>query len=216
MSSEIGLSQLISSRICHDLVGAAGAVNAGVELISEDPSDIAAPLGLMASSAEQLTRRLSFFRFAFGSAGGPDSPFDGPQIKKLIEDFAADKKLVLFWDSLELESATPAQQSVCGKLLSLMLLIALDCLPRGGEAHIYVGPLDGGMGVAIEAGGTPVRYPEDIQKAVQSPAFDDHLSARNVHGYLAAQLARSVNGSLEIECSSDVAQLACLVPDGAH
>ena len=66
MSADLNLSQLLSSRICHDLVGAAGAINAGIELICEDPGEIDAPLGLMAASAAQVTRRLSFFRIAFG------------------------------------------------------------------------------------------------------------------------------------------------------
>ncbi|NQW01389.1 MAG: hypothetical protein HQ483_16930 [Rhodospirillales bacterium] len=213
MVSELTLSQLICSRVCHDLVGAAGAVNAGVELLGEDPSDMAAPLELMATSAQQLTRRLAFFRFVFGSAGGPDSPFAADQIKTLLEDFVADKKLKLVWDSLNMADAAPAQQSACGKLLSAMLLIAIDCLPRGGDARIHVGPVDGGMAVAIEASGSSVRFPEDIDIAVHLQQVNDQLSARNVHAYVAAQLAKSVNGSLEIEVVDGAVQIACVMSD---
>ena len=97
MSEDLHLSQLLSSRICHDLVGAAGAINAGIELINEDPVDIESPLSLMATSAMQITRRLSFFRIAFGSAGGPDSPITVKEIQKLSEEYLAEKKITLSW-----------------------------------------------------------------------------------------------------------------------
>ena len=86
MSADLNLSQLLSSRICHDLIGVAGAINAGIELIGEDPSEIEAPLGLMAASALQVTRRLSFFRIAFGSAGAVDSPITAGEIQNLSEE----------------------------------------------------------------------------------------------------------------------------------
>ena len=212
MNSNIHLSQLICSRICHDLVGAAGAINAGVELLSEDPSDISAPLGLMATSAEQVTRRISLFRVAFGFAGGPASPFGVDDIKKLAEEFFADKKLVLTWDSLQFEGCDAAQQSVCGKLLLLMLMLATDCLARGGQARIHVGAVEGSMGIAIEATGMGAKLPEDIWVAFNSSVETDQITSRNVHAYFTRLLADSVNGTLEFDLNADTVQLACVVP----
>lgn len=212
MNADIQLSQLICSRICHDLVGVAGAINAGIELVTEDPTDISAPLGLMATSAEQVTRRLSLFRVAFGFAGGPESPFDTDEIKKLAEEYFADKKLVLVWDNLQFAESQPTQQSICGKLVLIMLILASDCLARGGQARVHVGPLEDGVGIAIEATGVGARFPEDLQMAINSSVTKDQITARNVHAYFARQLAHSVNGSLEFEVGDGVVQLACVLP----
>lgn len=212
MSENIRLSQLISSRICHDLVGAAGAINAGIELLNEDASDIEAPLGLMNTSAQQVSTRLSFFRVAFGFAGGKDSPFDGAEIKKLCDPFFADKKLSLQWDHLSFDGCSPAQQSAGGKLLMLMLILVADCLPRGGQARVHVSPLNEGLGMAVEAFGTGARYPQDIEIAMNTMEISEQISSRNVHAFYARQLAQNCNGSLEIEVEGDIVQIACVIP----
>ena len=72
MSNDLRLAQLLCSRLCHDLVGPAGAVNAGLELAEEGEMDGDA-LELVTSSAAEVTRRLAFFRIAFGAAGGKAS-----------------------------------------------------------------------------------------------------------------------------------------------
>ena len=75
MTSDIHLAQLLCSRLCHDLVGPAGAVNAGLELAEDGDLDGDA-LDLVTSSAAEITRRLAFFRIAFGAAG--DGSHGGP------------------------------------------------------------------------------------------------------------------------------------------
>ena len=66
---ELTLIELISSRICHDLVGPVGAVNAGAELMGEDGVSDDEALALMRKSGLEAARRLQLFRLAFGRAG---------------------------------------------------------------------------------------------------------------------------------------------------
>lgn len=211
MSIDLHLSQLLSSRICHDLVGAAGAINAGIELIGEDPSNIDAPLGLMAMSAEQVTRRLSFFRIAFGSAGGADSPTGSEKIRKLSEEYLADKKVKLSWSSLDFENNGPHLHSLCGKSLLNLILISSDCLPRGGEVLAHVAPLDNGIGIAIEAVGVGANFPENLKDAVKSLECSDKLSVRNIHAYVACQLVHAGNGAIEFAESDNSVQIGCML-----
>ena len=69
MKIDVVVSQLLCSRLCHDLVGPSGGINAGIELMAEDGSDGSA-LHLIGKSAEQMSRCLAFFRIAFGFASG--------------------------------------------------------------------------------------------------------------------------------------------------
>ena len=59
MQVDLRVAQLLSSRLCHDLVGPIGAVNTGLELFQEGFDDDEKALGLVADSAGEATRRLS-------------------------------------------------------------------------------------------------------------------------------------------------------------
>ena len=70
MQINLKMAQLLSSRLCHDLIGPVVAISGGLELMEEGMEDTAPALELMAKSASQATRRLAFFRIAFGSGAG--------------------------------------------------------------------------------------------------------------------------------------------------
>ncbi|MBT6511040.1 MAG: hypothetical protein HOL02_11415, partial [Rhodospirillaceae bacterium] len=63
------LAGLICSRLCHDVVGPAGAIANGLELCA-DPEMVESALGVMRSTSDQLNRRLSFYRRAYGTGSG--------------------------------------------------------------------------------------------------------------------------------------------------
>ncbi len=73
--SETALSEAITARLCHDLIGPMGAVHNSVELVEE--SETAAEsediMSMVKDSAKQAEGRLAFFRAAFGSGGGQDN-----------------------------------------------------------------------------------------------------------------------------------------------
>jgi hypothetical protein len=94
----IEILEIFSARICHDLVGPVGAISNGVELLSEggmsgDPEVIA----LIADSARGASRRLQFFRSAFGAgntvSGG--QPIEGA--RALAMDYFADGRVRIAW-----------------------------------------------------------------------------------------------------------------------
>ena len=83
MQVDLKVVQLLSSRLCHDLVGPAGAVHNGIELYEEmGPGEGADALKMVAASVEQLSARLGFFRLAFGLGGlsGIPPPLPRPAI----------------------------------------------------------------------------------------------------------------------------------------
>jgi hypothetical protein len=72
-SIDARLLELISARLCHDLVGPVSAIGNGVELVTEFGEDMRGEaLALIAQSAAEAANRLQFFRIAFGSAAGAD------------------------------------------------------------------------------------------------------------------------------------------------
>lgn len=61
------LTEAIVVRISHDLAGAIGAFANTVDLMKMDASFIGESMGLLETSAHQLTARLAFFRALFGA-----------------------------------------------------------------------------------------------------------------------------------------------------
>ena len=61
------LSQIICTRISHDLIGNIGAVSNAVELLEEGDMDFMDDIkSILQVSSEVLSSRLKFFRLAYG------------------------------------------------------------------------------------------------------------------------------------------------------
>lgn len=75
---DILLTQLVYTRISHDLSSPAGAVYNGTELLTEDLSFATQAASLIQSSADNLMKRLRFFRQTFGlqNKTDPDTTSD--------------------------------------------------------------------------------------------------------------------------------------------
>ncbi|MBE0532481.1 MAG: hypothetical protein IH626_16775, partial [Rhodospirillales bacterium] len=69
MLIDLRVAQLLCSRVCHDLIGPVGAVASGIELMGEDGSMAEDAMALIVKSSAQASRRLAFFRTAFGLGG---------------------------------------------------------------------------------------------------------------------------------------------------
>jgi len=198
MEIDLRTAQLLCSRICHDLVGPMGAVNAGVELIGEegtqpgDPLDEA--LGLIASSAGQAAARVSFFRIAFGAgSGGGDSPLKDAHVA--AQAFLAQGRVNLDW---ELPAVLPDLSLASVKLLLNMVLLGAEAMPRGGDLRIKVTETETGTRLEADAAGKGAALMEEVRLAMTPEAVASTLTARNVVAHFAASLAESLGSTLEV------------------
>lgn len=159
----LDLVALICSRLCHDLAGSIGAVNNGVELLAEetDPGMREEAIGLIAQSANDAARRLSFFRLALGASGGVQDPMALGELSRVAQSYFAGGRLnlVLPQDSVDLPKPL-------GKALLLGLALAGQALPRGGT--LTLGRI--GDGWAIRAEGTMLRWQDGVAAAFAGEA----------------------------------------------
>lgn len=193
MQVDLRVAQLLSSRLCHDLVGPIGAINTGLELLREGFDDDQKALGLVADSAGEASRRLIFFRFAFGLGGGDKGKSPLSQARELAVGLLSSGKVSLDWP----EDADVSLQASAVKVILNMVLMASESLPRGGAVGIEFAVLDEGLGVAVTATGEDARLREDLQSALAEGAAAEDLTARNVHGYFAQCLARDSGAMIE-------------------
>ena len=204
MDMDIKVSQLVVSRICHDLAGSVSAVNAGIELIKDGASTSGQgaldqeAMSLVDASADQSVRKLSFFRIIFGSGGGADGSISLAELCDLSQNYLDGSKVNLDWP--EQASAQTGAQRLgidAGRVLLGMVLMAAGSLPRGGVISIGVHYPDGGVGFAVVAAGDRASLGPEVEAAMSSDANIDDLTARTVHAHFTDILVKSLGGELE-------------------
>ena len=207
MKIDVVVSQLLCSRLCHDLVGPSGGINAGIELMAEDGGDGSA-LHLIGKSAGQMSRCLAFFRIAFGFASGEGTK-DVDEIRALASGWLDGGKVRLDWPATK-----KADLPVGGvKVVLNMILMAAELLPRGGDLQIALGVLPEGTGMAVTANGEGASIKDEIARALTPDVAIEELSAYNVHAYFAQCLARQLGGLIETEMGAGgEARLSVLIP----
>src|SRR5260370_18022512 len=149
---------LLSARLCHDLMGPVGAVRNGGELLADEDREFARDaVALVGDSARKASRRLQFYRFAYGFSGGG---LAGLMPHQLAAEFFEDTAIEC--DYRAAARALPLEQQ---KLACLMLALAGEGLPRGGRLVLSAGA----AGLEIEALGQGSR-PSPGLPAALTPA----------------------------------------------
>ncbi len=124
------LSELICTRISHDLIGNIGAVANAVELMDEDPEAIDDAKSILSISSKVLTARLKFFRLVFG--------LNNTGVKTIAEITAPAEEYIATVGSrtspikLNFNISTPALY----KIVMLGIMVMSDVFIRGGELSI--------------------------------------------------------------------------------
>lgn len=208
MSESLRLSQLVCSRLCHDLVGAAGAINAGLEILAELGGLDDNAMELATKSGQELTRRLSFYRVSFGAGGAGSGGAEVPVLRKLAHDFLADGNVQLNWP--DLGDDVPEIVPVAGKLLLNLILIASECLPRGGLVSVQIAEIEGGVGLAVSAEGSDAGLREDIATAMTPGQAVETLDSRCIQGLVTQLLVLESGCELEVAADDNVVRFAAL------
>jgi histidine phosphotransferase ChpT len=215
---DLRVAQLMCSRLCHDLVGPAGAVNAGVEFLDEANGHDAGALALVASSGRHVTHRLAFFRVAFGFAGGAHGALSLAEARGLAEGLLAGGRVDLDWPLVGSGAGPQTPQPLDVIRLALcQVLLAAGALPRGGKVEVRLAERQKGLEVQVSAIGRDAGVGDDLLAAIGPDASVDDLTARTVHGYYAARLAERLGTAIRIDSGQpDECRLSTLMPRAAH
>jgi histidine phosphotransferase ChpT len=184
---DLSVVELLSARLCHDLIGPVAAISNGVELMGDDDPDfVRGAVALVGDASGKASSRLQFYRFAFGYHDGPagaqpphalvGAMFEGTNIMCEYGDDA--RQLGLDWQ----------------KLACNLLLVASEVLPRGGRIVLAVGS----DGPEVEGVGEGSGPSAELRAALALDASVAELTARTVAAYFAGQLAAARGCHIEI------------------
>lgn len=186
MNVDIRILELLSSRICHDLVSPVGAINNGVELIEEVGGEsIPEAMQLIGKSAVIAARRLRCFRLAYGRAGS-ESGLSVNDVRQVAEHYLESSKSKVVWPAAT-PIATYAEHRGALKLLLNTLMIAEEILAYGGI--IQVEGAAGAPQVMVSVTGRGAHVPEHLSAAIAGTLAIDDITSKTVHAYITAQLA---------------------------
>ena len=191
---DIKALQILCSRLCHDLVSGASAINAGLELLDLEQELSREALKLIKDSAEQVTNRLSFFRVAFGSIDQRPNRMSSTEIRQICEGFINQNKISIEWP-IEFSAHTDTNFSLnVTQVFFNLVLLAVSCLPRGGRIKVHFLSMDGGEGVALELSGPDCTIMKEHILALQRDCSLKDLNPKNISTLYAQALTQNLGG----------------------
>jgi histidine phosphotransferase ChpT len=189
MSTEIDIRilELLSARLCHELISPVGAINNGVELMGEDdPEFVRDAVALVGQSAKKAAQRLQFYRFAYGTLGGGSAGLDA---RDLLVGLLDGGKVTAVWSAAALALSPEWKKLACN-----MAVLASEALPRGGE--ILVDASSSGRKLTVTARGETLNVTAEAVAAIARTAPVEELTSRTVQGYFTAHLASRLSAEL--------------------
>ncbi|MFC7497998.1 histidine phosphotransferase family protein [Enterovirga sp. GCM10030262] len=189
-------ASLLCSRLCHDLLSPVGALNNGIELLSDehDPEMRARCLDLLGESARASANKLKFFRLAFGAAGGFADDVDTREARVAIEGlFGGDGRIQLGWMVDE-----PSMSKAALKVLLNLVLIAGDALVRGGRLDVGAEKHDGGLDIVIRAEGPRIVLDPELKKVLSGQSSEEQIAPRAAAAWLVHCLVAEGGGDVQV------------------
>jgi len=200
MSNKIQLrvAELMCSRLCHDLISPISAINNGVELMNQnDEGKIESSIELLGTSAKQALDRLSFYRVAFGLAGG-GALISWNEIRNILEIFSAERKTTIVW-TREPQQPDENISHILAKLVVNVVYLAMECLPRGGVISVDNLEQKAPEPIVVRLEGPKCNLRDDIQLGLIPDIPIEQLSVRNIVAYLATSFAICLEKSLNVK-----------------
>lgn len=202
-SIDLRIVELLTARLCHDLIGPVAAVANGVELLADEDADFARDaIALVGDSARKANRRLQFYRFAYGFTG---AGLTGPAPHQLAADLFADSPISCDYGAAA--QALPVEQQ---KLACNMLAIAAEPLIRGGRLVLDAKA----NGPEIDAAGEGSGLSAEVRAALSLETQVAELSSRTVGAYFAGLLAEKLGYKIVANEAAGGFRLVLLALDG--
>lgn len=177
---ELRIAELLTARLCHELVGPVTAVANGAELLSEDGLEVdREALALISDSARRIASRLQLYRFSYGFGATHAA---GPQPGELAARYFETTRVVCRYG--ETVRALPLADQ---KLACNLLVFGAETLIHGGHVSVDAAT----RGFRVEAAGEGVALPREQWQALRLATPVADLTARTVHGYFTGRLAQA-------------------------
>jgi len=184
---DLRVLELLTARLCHELIGPIAAINNGVELLADEPvlaqgagdqGFVHDAIALVGDSASRAASRLQFYRFAYGYGHG-GSLVGSPPNELAIRFFEGTQITCNYGESI---GVLPLDWQ---RLACNLLLTGAEALSRGGNLIMAAMP----DGLDLEATGEFAALSPEASAALSLATPVAALTPRSVQAYFAGLLA---------------------------
>lgn len=204
MQVNFHLLQLLSSRICHDIIGPAGSLNFSFDILKDEyPSnkslDNQEAIDMVNNSVNSLIHKLEFFRMCFGSALFSEGETGLVRVKELVDNLFKEKDVkIVGLDNLQKNLKHFPKNDYLKLILNIFLTIFYS-IQRSGEIEIFVKKMENKLGIAMLVKGPGIKLSIDNIQAIKLELNEEDLTPRNIQSYFTALLSKQINGNLEVK-----------------
>jgi len=200
MISELHLSALLCSRICHDLISPISALNNGIEVLEDDDDEEMREhaLSLIALGGKQASAKLRFARLAYGASSATGEIVDLAEVKEILEEILEGGKITLKW-----ESAHDGLQKDYVRILMNLVSIGTGCVPKGGVLRVEIRNTSGPAFMSLTASGEGADIKPDVMKALDCASAEEDLDARSIQPFFTGLLIQRNGIRLETDRQSE-------------
>jgi histidine phosphotransferase ChpT len=184
---DLEFASLISSKICHDVIGPVQAIALSLEVLDDqdDTESRDYAMTVIRNSTETASAKLEFARMAFGAAGSAGAAVDLATAHRLVVGFVGKHKHRMTW------SVPPGHMAKDrAKLLLNMVSGAMAALPHGGDIAVEMTGTIEQPTFSVRCSGQGARVPVALHNHLTA-AEAQKVDAQTVQAYYAARLARS-------------------------
>jgi histidine phosphotransferase ChpT len=184
---DLRVLELLTARLCHELIGPIAAINNGVELLADEPllagggadqEFVHDAFALVGDSAGRAASRLQFYRFAYGYGHG-GSMAGAPPNELAIRFFEGTQITCNYGESIRF-LPLDWQRLACN-----LLLTGAEALSRGGNLVMAATP----DGLDLEATGEFAALSPETNAALSLETPVAALTPRSVQAYFTGLLA---------------------------
>ncbi len=188
--TDLEIAALISSKICHDVIGPVGALSIGLQLHDEEKDEEARRFAfdMIRNVTKQASVCLEFARFAFGASGSAGALIDLGMAEKISREYVlhskGKQKHKLIW------SGPPGYMTKDKvKLLLNLIAASITALPKGGDIDVTIAGTVEAPEFRILCRGAGARFPQHLNEFVTGkdvPALD----AMSIQAFYTTRLSR--------------------------
>ncbi|MFY9287020.1 MAG: histidine phosphotransferase family protein [Alphaproteobacteria bacterium] len=188
MQIDMHVLELLSSKLCHDLVSPVSAINNGVELIEDIGGGVVdEAMKLIGDSAQHASHRLKMFRMAYGRSGS-EGGLPVRDVKQVAEQYISGGKVTLNWAEGQLSDSVASQPGYLKVVLNAVIL-AEEVLPYGGLITLRPTVDSVLTGCRLEIVGRNAQLSPQLAEALDGTAAIQDLTPRSIQAYITGKFA---------------------------
>lgn len=198
MPQILEFSELLITKLLHDLANTIGAINNGVEFLEEEDNTEEIKqkaLQIIASNAKEASARIKFFRYIYGVTKNQGES-DLQEMQSLVTEFFNESKYVVKWVNEQQEYGFIRMTNRESQLIACLVYIISSTLLHGGEILIKLYMLNGGRKVIVNASSDKIKVDDNIIKILETYQMDE-VKLNNIQVCFVHELAKSTNAVIK-------------------